>query len=99
MHHPILVLIVLMFSAAPLFAQTPEQVAITYFEKLKTGGINTIAALMHPDELRKFREMLTPVVEGGLASVRDRETFQPFADPKNPAFWPGVEFALGLGGG
>src|SRR4030095_1596037 len=84
MHHNILALIVLMFSAVSLFAQTPEQVATTYFEKLQTGGINTIATLMHPDELRKFREMLTPIVEGGLASKQDRRTFQKFADPNDP---------------
>src|SRR5882724_6336400 len=58
---------ILAVSAAPLSAQTPEQVVTSYFEKMKTGGINTVATLMHPDELRKFREMLTPVIEGALA--------------------------------
>lgn len=81
----ILPLIALMFSAAQLSAQTPEQVVTSYFDKMKAGGINTTATLMHPDELRKFREMLTPVIEGGLASERDRASFQRFADPTNSA--------------
>src|SRR5688572_29968085 len=57
-------LLVLLFSAVTVSSQTPEQVVTAYFEKLKSGGINTVAGLMHPEELRKFREMLTPVVEG-----------------------------------
>src|SRR5688572_19068878 len=74
-------LLIFLVCAEQLWAQTPEQVVTSYFEKLKTGGINTVASLMHPDELRKFREMLTPVVEGGLASNQAKR-FQIFADPQ-----------------
>lgn len=84
MPHRILTLLVFLLSAVSLPAQTPEQIVTSYFEKLKTGGINTVAELMHPNELRKFRDMLTPIVEGGLASEEQETLFQKFADPKNP---------------
>jgi hypothetical protein len=79
----ILPLVTLILVSGPLCAQTPEQVVTSYFEKMKTGGINTVAGLMHPDELRKFREMLTPVIEGGLNSEGQKALFQKFADPKD----------------
>ncbi|MEW6304069.1 MAG: hypothetical protein AB1705_11390 [Verrucomicrobiota bacterium] len=65
-------------------AQTPEEVVAGYFEKIKAGGGNTVAALMHPDELKKFHAMMTPVVEGALASPQAK-AFQKFADPSDPA--------------
>ena len=67
----------------PLLAETPEEVATSYFEKIKSGGLNTVAELMHPDELRKFLDMMTPIVQEGLASEREKRTFRTFEDPKN----------------
>jgi hypothetical protein len=84
MRHYIICLIVSVASCASLPAQTPEQVATNYFEKMKAGEMNTVSSLMHPDELRKFHQMLTPVIERGLASDRDNRLFQPFADPQDP---------------
>ena len=78
-----LVAFIFAVSVTQMYAETPEEVVSSYFEKLKTGGINTVAALMHPDELRKFREMLTPVIGDGLTSD-PAKTFQKFADPTDP---------------
>lgn len=84
MFRSISVLLAFLFSVVASWAETPEQAASSYFEKMKTGGLGSVAGLMHPDELAKFRSMLTPVVEGALASERDRKTFEKFADPKEP---------------
>ncbi len=78
-----LLLIGLVLSAVQPQAETPEEVAANYFAQLKLGGANKVAALMHPDELRKFREMLTPIVESGLASEKERTLFRKFSDPKD----------------
>jgi hypothetical protein len=78
-------LVTLVVTGLPLLVETPEQVVTAYFEKMKSGGLNTVAVLMHPDELQKFRLMLTPIIEGGLASPQGKQAFQKFADANDPS--------------
>lgn len=80
----ILSLFVLAFFTAHLPGETPEDVVTRYFAKLKDGGLNTVASLMHPEELQKFQEMLTPIIESALAS-NESKIFQMFADSKEPS--------------
>jgi hypothetical protein len=75
---------IFLFSLADLSAETPEQVVSSYFGKLQNGASNTIAPLMHPDELRKFRETMVPIVETGLKSPQ-ASLFQKFANPEAPS--------------
>ena len=84
MRRHILPFVLLVCSSVALVAQTPEQVVTAYFDKMKSGGLNTVASLMHPDELRKFRQMLMPVVESSLAADSKDRIFAIFGDPNSP---------------
>lgn len=52
---------------APVFADsasaTPEQTMRAYFTALQTRGLESMVDFMHPDEARRFKDMLMPVYE------------------------------------
>lgn len=45
--------------------QTPESVAIAYFEALQNNRLNDLAGYMHLEALNRLRAMLMPVIEQG----------------------------------
>ena len=56
------VLIAIAFVPSLAFAQkTPEQVAVTYFDTLKSDGLETAPSFIHPKELERFKSMLLPL--------------------------------------
>lgn len=61
---------------------TPEEVVTRYFERVKEQGLGSVADMMHPDELTKFRRMVEPVVLESLAEKDD--TFAIYADAQDP---------------
>jgi len=70
--------------AHPCFAQdTPEEVVSRYFEQLASEGIGQVGSLMHPDELRKFRDMMVPIVDQALKTPDQAALFAAFADSSN----------------
>ena len=72
----------LLSCATLVSAATPEDVIQSYFEKVGREGFGTIAELMHPDELKKFHDMLGPIVSEALGEAGDdAEMFKSFADP------------------
>src|SRR5262245_50174584 len=58
---------------------SPEQAVARYYERVKAEGLEHVADLMHPDELKKFREMLEPVIQASLE--KPEQTFAIYADP------------------
>lgn len=62
----------------PAAPKTPEEVVTRYFERIKADGIDTVANMMHPDELKKFKEMLAPVIQDSFEA--GDHTFDLFAD-------------------
>ena len=74
---PIALLATLTFAATPLIAQagseTPEAVAERYVTAMRTRQWSTMADLMHPDALAKFRTMFSGVVHSPrAAAVREQ---------------------------
>ena len=65
-------------------ASTPEEVVERYFQRIKADGIDTVADLMHPEDLLKLREMISPVIEMTLRDPAD-PTFVLFADENEPS--------------
>ena len=64
-------------------AATPEDVVMTYFEKVSSEGLGSIGALMHPEELKKMHDMMTPALEQML-SDGETEAVKEFVDQKDP---------------
>jgi hypothetical protein len=49
--------------AEPVFAQSsPEAVAEAYVGAIKTNGVTAAADFIHPDELQRFKAMLSPLL-------------------------------------
>ncbi len=62
-----LLLMVLLAGAVRVQASaTPEELAVLYFNAIKDGDVETLAANMHEDELLRFREMVVPIIESRL---------------------------------
>jgi hypothetical protein len=61
-------------------AKTPEEVIRSYVEQVKVGGLGSVAGLMHPDELAKFRAMMRPFIDDALKEEEGRAVFGPFAE-------------------
>ena len=91
---PLVTLLIVALSVCRAIGGSPEEVIASYFQKVKAEGFGSIADLMHPDELRKFHEMLLPIVTESLAA-EEAPTFKFFAaeaDPKMPAKMTDAEF-------
>lgn len=59
-------------------AETPEDVIRSYVDKIKSDGLGGVAGLMHPDELTKFQNMMSPVIEEALNDSEGRMMFGRF---------------------
>jgi len=69
-----LIITALLFSslaASAHAASTPEEVVTIYFQNFQRGDMQALAASMHPDELTKFRDMMLPVIEKGIAAAEE----------------------------
>ena len=77
----VVILSVALGSAQPAL-MTPEEVVTRYFERVKEQGLGSVADMMHPDELKRFRKMTEPVVLESLSEKDD--TFEIYADAQDP---------------
>jgi hypothetical protein len=90
----LITLLLFTLSVFRAIGSSPEEVITAYFQKVKAEGFVSIAELMHPHELRKFQDMLLPIVTQSLAT-EEVPTFKLFAsgtDPKKPAKMTDAEF-------
>jgi len=71
----------LLFGAAQA-QETPEQVATTYFETLKSDGIEAAPRFIHPKELERFKSMLLPLFTAGGSTDNLSTLF--FGEKKTP---------------
>jgi len=78
--HRLLVCLALLFLSLPRLSATPEAAVRAYVAAVKTGGLGSVARLMHPEELAKFQEMMKPVIELALTESEGREVFGRFSD-------------------
>jgi hypothetical protein len=59
----LLVMVVLAGLASPVLAQsTPQSVAEAYVAAIRADGMSAAAEYIHPDELRRFKDMLSPLI-------------------------------------
>ena len=72
MTKPYIILLAIFTLSASVFAATPEQTATDYFSAFRRGDMAAVSMAMHPAELSKFRDMIVPVIEKGLAVEDDR---------------------------
>lgn len=63
-----------------MHAKTPEEVIRSYVDRVKAGGLDSVASLMHPDELAKFHGMMQPVIDEALTEQEGRAVFGRFAE-------------------
>ena len=80
-----LVLVAALLAAAPAAAQepeTPEALAVAYMDALRSSDWARVAGYMHPDALRDFKEVFTPILALGdstelrtLFGVSDESAF------------------------
>lgn len=54
-------------------AETPEEVTRHYFDAMEKGNWKANAALMHPDELARFRAVFAPLMESPKGAEGARE--------------------------
>jgi hypothetical protein len=66
----ILVVIFVTLNFAICFAKTdsPEQLAVMYFEAMKTEGLTKVAHFIHPEALIEFKSMMLPIYEYEIES-------------------------------
>jgi len=96
----------LILISVSLFARSPEEAVRNYIETIKKDGFGSAARLFHPDELAKFRQMLSPVIAdalkeddgrllfGRFASPQDKTVVRPFSDEEfMKTFWLCIEQA------
>ena len=74
------IILIATLACATLHAKTPEEAVRAYTEEVRVGGLSSIAGLMHPDELAKFRAMMSPVIDEALKDKEGRAVFGRFAD-------------------
>ena len=55
--------------------QTPEAVGKRYIGAIRTGDWKQAAALMHPEALKKFRELMLPIVKADTSGQVARSFF------------------------
>lgn len=65
-------------------SRTPEEVVRAYFDAMRSSDETAVARLMHPDDLREFREKQQPLIQVALRSSRNRVGFSGFVDPYDP---------------
>lgn len=74
----ILVMVLLVDLASPVFAEstprsaprsTPQSVAEAYVAAIRANGMSAAADYIHPDELRRFKEMLSPLFADASSST------------------------------
>lgn len=70
-HFVWIVLSSMVISLSAIAESSPEEVVAIYFKAFQQSDMATLAAHMHPDELAKFRNMMLPVMEKGLAAADD----------------------------
>lgn len=73
-------LLLLALTVCAVHAKTPEETIRSYVDQVKVGGLGRVAALMHPDELEKFRGMLRPFIDEALKEEEGRAEFGQFAE-------------------
>ncbi|HMO05043.1 MAG TPA: hypothetical protein PKC67_10450 [Kiritimatiellia bacterium] len=65
-----MMLLVLLAGAVRLpAATTPEELAELYFNAIKDGDVETLAAHMHAEELLRFRDVVVPIIESRLGRI------------------------------
>jgi hypothetical protein len=57
---------------------SPEQLVSLYYEKIGKGDMAALADYMHGEELKKFRDMILPILEEGIKSGEDSEVLKGF---------------------
>lgn len=82
-------LLFLTLALGSLPAATPEEAVRAYAAKIKSDGLGSVAALMHPEELEQFQKTMTPVIKEALKDPEDRAVFAKFAvSATNPSLKP-----------
>lgn len=79
--------------------ETPEQVYEKYFSTVKHDGIAATADLIHPDELLRFKQILSPILESGDKQTRSaqiQDLFGKDATLESIKNMPAVDFYRGF---
>lgn len=66
-------------------ADTPEQVYQQYFTTIKQQGVVAATDFIHPDELARFKQMLSPIFEVGDQKTKDGLAQAVFGKTATPA--------------
>jgi hypothetical protein len=64
-------------SAQGRAASTPEEVVDQYFQAFRSGDLEGMAALMHPEELAVMQQELVPVIAHGIDKVESGTAVDP----------------------
>lgn len=89
---------ILMGVSGQSLADTPEQVERQYVDAIRSDGMTAIPQYIHPDELKRFKEMLAPALAGEttLANSLRRAFFGPEATVASVAAMSPAEFMRGF---
>lgn len=70
-------LIVLVFASRAHAEASPEDLVNQYFQAFRGGDLETMATLMHPDELASMQKELIPIIAQGIDAVESGTAVDP----------------------
>lgn len=68
---------ILILAANAHAAATPEELVDQYFRAFRSGDLEGMAALMHPDELASMQRELVPIIAHGIDAVESGTAVDP----------------------